>query len=144
MAWTNDIKVPPVRLIPVDFGTAEVPATEKRSPNPQPMRSQRLGRPAQIATPTDIRWPMVQEFLRSSSLSPNSRKLYERELKRFLGWAQCRWSELQSRHLGLYKAYLMELEVATGKKLSKNSLTVRWPPSKASFGGCVNFIQSYA
>ena len=81
------------------------------------------GRPAQIATPTDIRWPVVQEFLRSSSsLSPNSRKLYDRELKRFLGWTQCRWPELQSRHLGLYKAYLMELEVTTGKKLSKNSL----------------------
>jgi integrase/recombinase XerD len=91
------------------------------------------GRPAQIATPTDIRWPVVQEFLRSSSLSPNSRKLYERELKRFLGWTQCRWSELQSRHLGLYKAYLMELEVATGKKLSKNSLNSALTALKSFF-----------
>jgi integrase/recombinase XerD len=123
MAWTHDIPGPPVRLIPVDFGTAEALVNEGRSPTSVLKSSP--GRPARIATPTDIRWPVVQEFLRSSSLSPNSRKLYERELKRFLGWTQCRWSELQSRHLGLYKAYLMELEVATGKKLSKNSLTVR-------------------
>ncbi len=91
------------------------------------------GRPAQIATPSDIRWPVVQEFLRSSSLSPNSRKLYERELKRFLGWTQCRWSELQSRHLGLYKAYLMELEVSMGKKLSKNSLNSALTALKSFF-----------
>jgi integrase/recombinase XerD len=91
------------------------------------------GRPAQIQTPTDIRWPVVQEFLRSSSLSPNSQKLYERELKRFLGWTQCRWSERQSRHLGLYKAYLMELEVATGKKLAKNSLNSALTALKSFF-----------
>jgi integrase/recombinase XerD len=76
---------------------------------------------------------VVQEFLRSSSLSPNSRKLYERELKRFFGWTQCRWSELQARHLGLYKAYLMELEVATGKKLSKNSLNSALTALKSFF-----------
>ena len=80
---------------------------DKRLNEPESIRSPR-GRSAQIATPSDIRWPLVQEFLRSSSLSPNSQKLYERELKRFLGWTQCRWSELQSRHLGLYKAYLIE------------------------------------
>jgi integrase/recombinase XerD len=132
MAWTNDIKVPHVRLIPVDFAKAEVPLNEKRSPISTPSRSHR-GRPAQIQTPTDIRWPVVQEYLRSSSLSPNSQKLYERELKRFLGWTQCRWSELQSRHLGLYKAYLMELEVAAGKTLSKNSLNSALTALKSFF-----------
>ena len=91
------------------------------------------GRSAHIATPSDIRWPLVQEFLRSSSLSSNSQKLYERELKRFLGWTQCRWSELQSRHLGLYKAYLLELEIATGKKLSKNSLNSALTALKSFF-----------
>jgi integrase/recombinase XerD len=118
--------VPAVKLIALDrplvAAIASVP--ERRSP---------LGRPAQIATPTDIRWPVVQEFLRSSSLSPNSQKLYERELKRFLGWTQCRWSELQSRHLGLYKAYLMELEVAAGKTLAKNSLNSALTALKSFF-----------
>jgi integrase/recombinase XerD len=132
MAWTNETLVPPVRLIPVNIGTAEVVVNEGRSLDAQPKRSPR-GRPAQIATPSDIRWPTVQEFLRSSSLSPNSQKLYERELKRFLGWIQCRWSELQSRHLGLYKAYLMELGLGTGKKLSKNSLNSALTALKSFF-----------
>jgi integrase/recombinase XerD len=116
--------VPSLKLVILE----QVTGTDSRSQRTSPR-----GRPVQIATPTDIRWPVVQEFLRSSSLSPNSRKLYERELKRFLGWTQCRWSELQSRHLGLYKAYLMELEVATGKKLSKNSLNSALTALKSFF-----------
>jgi integrase/recombinase XerD len=132
MAWTNEIQVPPVRLIPVDFKTTENAGNNGQSTDLTSKQTPR-GRPAQIATPTDIRWPAVQEFLRSSSLSPNSQKLYERELKRFLGWTQCRWSELQSRHLGLYKAYLMELEVAGDKKLSKNSLNSALTALKSFF-----------
>jgi integrase/recombinase XerD len=116
--------VPSLKLVILE----QVTGTDSRSQRTSPR-----GRPAQIATPSDIRWPVVQEYLRSSSLSPNSRKLYERELKRFLGWTQCRWSELQSRHLGLYKAYLMELEVATGKKLSKNSLNSALTALKSFF-----------
>ena len=132
MAWSSDIQVPPVKLISVGFKTLEESENEGRSPEPTPKRSPR-GRSAHIATPSDIRWPLVQEFLRSSSLSSNSQKLYERELKRFLGWTQCRWSELQSRHLGLYKAYLMELEITTGKKLSKNSLNSALTALKSFF-----------
>jgi hypothetical protein len=109
------ISNPPVKLIFFERADGSQNLETERSPTPASRRSLR-GRPAQISTPTDIRWPVVQEYLRSSSLLPNSRKLYERELKRFLSWTQCRWSELQSRHLGLYKAYLMELEVAAGKK----------------------------
>jgi integrase/recombinase XerD len=138
MALTPDIQVPPVKLILVERDdearNVETVRTlgASASPNASPTRSRR-GRPALIATPADIRWPVVQEFLRSSSLSPNSQKLYERELKRFLGWTQCRWSELQSRHLGLYKAYLMELEVAAGKTLSKNSLNSALTALKSFF-----------
>jgi integrase/recombinase XerD len=116
--------VPSLKLVILE----QVTGTDSRSQRTSPR-----GRPAQIATPSDIRWPVVQEYLRSSSLSPNSRKLYERELKRFLGWTQCRWSELQSRHLGLYKAYLMELEVATGRKLAKNSLNSALTALKSFF-----------
>lgn len=130
--------IPAVKLIPVAT-SAKAPhqesagassANERRTPN---AKLSPRGRPSQIATPSDIRWPMVQEFLRSSSLSPNSQKLYDRELRRFLGWTQCRWSELQSRHLGLYKAYLMELEVSTGKKLAKNSLNSALTALKSFF-----------
>jgi integrase/recombinase XerD len=123
--------IPAVKLISVP-PPASAPASVLERRMPGAKRSPR-GRPAQVATPTDIRWPIVQEFLRSSSLSPNSQKLYERELKRFLGWTQCRWSELQSRHLGLYKAYLMDLEVGSGKKLSKNSLNSALTALKSFF-----------
>jgi integrase/recombinase XerD len=122
----------PVASIPLVKMLLMEQVKAKSLDKPEPNLSPR-GRPAQIATPTDIRWPIVQEYLRSGSLSPNSRKLYERELKRFLGWTQCRWSELQSRHLGLYKAYLIELEVATGKKLAKNSLNSALTALKSFF-----------
>jgi integrase/recombinase XerD len=127
------MSIPAVKLIALDRPLAADIGSISEQRTFGEKRSQSRGRPAQIATPTDIRWPVVQEYLRSSSLSPNSRKLYERELKRFLGWTQCRWSELQSRHLGLYKAYLMELEVATGKKLAKNSLNSALTALKSFF-----------
>lgn len=34
----------------------------------------------------DLRWARVEEFLRSRELAANTRKAYERELKRFLSW----------------------------------------------------------
>ena len=105
MSRNYGVPIPEVKLI--TFPTLE--ADQEPSPSPQSILR---GRPAQIPTPMDIRWPIVQEFLRSSNLSANSQKLYERELKRFLGWTQCRWSDLTLRHLGQYKAYLMELKVS--------------------------------
>jgi len=91
-------------------------------------------RPAKIAPLTDIRWVKVLEFLRSSNLAPNSRKLYERELKRFLGWTQLHYHELRSRHIGLYKQYLME-EVCTdaGYPLSKSSINAGLSAIKSFF-----------
>jgi integrase/recombinase XerD len=76
---------------------------------------------------------MVQEFLRSGNLALNSQKRYERELKRFLGWTHLPWSDLQPRHLGQYKAYLMELEISAGKPLAKNSLNSALTALKSFF-----------
>jgi integrase/recombinase XerD len=114
--------VPEVKLIeivPKQTGAESVGLAEEHL---LPRRSRHRGRPVQIQAPLDIRWPIVQEFLRCGNLSNNSKKLYERELKRFLGWTQCQWGELQTRHLGQYKQYLMELENESGRKLAKNSL----------------------
>ncbi|WP_375515991.1 hypothetical protein [uncultured Nostoc sp.] len=61
--------LPPIKLIALDAETASL-----------------SGRTASTRPPTDIRWVKVLEFLRSNNLAPNSRKLYERELKRFLAW----------------------------------------------------------
>jgi len=34
----------------------------------------------------DLRWLKIEEFLNSTNLSANSRKVYEREMRRFLGF----------------------------------------------------------
>jgi integrase/recombinase XerD len=60
----------------------------------------------------DLRWFKVEEFLNGGNLAANSRKLYTRELARFLGWTDLLWGELKMRHLALYKLYLIE-EVRT-------------------------------
>lgn len=81
-----------------------------------------------------MRWVKVQEFLRSSNLSPNSRKLYERELKRFLGWTELHYQELRPRHLGHYKEYLMEdVQTDAGKALTKNSINSALTALKSFF-----------
>ncbi|MBD2358721.1 site-specific integrase [Tolypothrix sp. FACHB-123] len=84
--------------------------------------------------PTDIRWVKVLEFLRSNNLAPNSRKLYSRELKRFLGWTQLHYHELRPRHFGLYKEYLRdEVKTDTGKSLSKSSINAGLAAIKSFF-----------
>ena len=79
---------------------------------------------AQLVRPVaDLRWLKVEEFLNSSNLSLNSRKVYERELKRFLGWTDQAWFDLKPRHIALYKAYLSEeVRTAQGKPLAKSSI----------------------
>ena len=84
--------------------------------------------------PTDIRWVKVLEFLRSNNLAPNSRKLYERELKRFLAWSELHYHELRPRHLALYKEYLRdELRTDVGKPLSKSSINASIAALKSFF-----------
>jgi integrase/recombinase XerD len=84
--------------------------------------------------PTDIRWVKVLEFLRSNNLAPNSRKLYERELKRFLAWSELHYHELRPRHLALYKEYLRdEIRTDRGKPLSKSSINAGVAALKSFF-----------
>ena len=66
--------LPSIKLIPFPTTAAEQTTRIPRKPD----------RAARIQTPHDLRWIKVQEFLRSSGLSPNTRRAYERELKRFL------------------------------------------------------------
>lgn len=57
--------------------------------------------------PANIRRVKVAEFLRSNRFSDNTRKAYDRELKRFLSWTDLHWLKLKSRHMALYKEYLL-------------------------------------
>ncbi|NJM74096.1 MAG: site-specific integrase [Scytonema sp. RU_4_4] len=60
--------------------------------------------------------------------------MYERELKRFLGWTELHYQELRPRHFGHYKEYLME-DVLTdaGKSLTKNSINSALTALKSFF-----------
>lgn len=64
--------------------------------------------------PVDIRQAKANEWLRRGSFSPNTRKSYDRELRRFLRWTDLNWLELRPNHLALYKEYLVE-EVGLGR-----------------------------
>jgi integrase/recombinase XerD len=114
--------LPPIKLIPLN--DQAVSAVQQNPRN----------RATKIAAPTDIRWLKVLEFLRSNNLAPNSRKLYERELKRFLGWTQLHYHELRPRHFGLYKEYLRDqVQTDTGRPLSKSSINAGVAALKSFF-----------
>jgi integrase/recombinase XerD len=97
-------------------------------------RSLSEGESTQPPPPTDLRWFRVEEFLNSTNLAANSRKLYARELQRFLGWTDLIWGEMTPRHLARYKRYLAE-EVVTkqGGTLSKSSVNAAIAALKAFF-----------
>ncbi|MEJ1933826.1 site-specific integrase [Nostoc sp. NIES-2111] len=114
--------LPPIKLIHIQD---QAPST---------LQGKSRSRERKISLPTDIRWIKVLEFLRSTNLAPNSRKLYERELKRFLGWTQLHYHELRPRHLGLYKEYLRdEVKTDAGKPLSKASINAGVAALKSFF-----------
>lgn len=116
MSYSTNL--PPIKLIPLEGKKPlSLTTSDKRPP-----------------TSTDIRWLKVQEFLRSVSLAPNSRKLYERELRRFLAWSELGYHELRTRHLAHYKEYLAE-EVSTdkGKPLAKSSINAALGALKSFF-----------
>ncbi len=116
--------LPAIKVIPFPTDTAEPTTRSPRKP----------GRASRIQTPSDLRWLKIQEFLRSSGLSPNTRRAYERELKRFLNWTELHWQELRSRHIGQYKEYLMEqVETDQKKPLSKNSINTALTALKSFF-----------
>jgi integrase/recombinase XerD len=115
----------------------EIKVVRLTASNQEPTSNQlRSGRPAKLQTASaDIRSMKVREFLNSSALAPNSRKVYERELRRFLTWTELLWSEIKPRHIAQYKAYLME-EVRTDKDkpLSKSSVNSAIATLKSFFG----------
>jgi integrase/recombinase XerD len=83
----------------------------------------------------DIRLPIVHEFLRSSNLEANSRRLYERELKQFMAWADVPFGSVTASLLGRYRAYLeQERRTQKGTPLSRNSINAAITALKSFFG----------
>jgi len=103
--------LPPIKLIAL----SDEPVNQVHSPgNASKVKS---------LISNDARWERVAEFLQSSKFSANSRKLYERELKRFLTWMELPYAELRPRHVEQYKEYLLtDVRTENNKPLSKNSI----------------------
>ncbi|MDV2996905.1 MAG: Tyrosine recombinase XerC [Chroococcidiopsis sp. SAG 2025] len=125
----NSDRLPPIKVISLNSSSLDA------APPPQPRR----GRPAKIGVAlTDIRVTKVREFINSNNLAPNSRKVYERELRRFIAWTDLLWSEIEPRHIAQYKAYLVEeVHTAQDKPLSKNSINSAIATLKSFFGWLV-------
>jgi integrase/recombinase XerD len=84
---------------------------------------------------TDLRSFLVEEFLNSASLAANSRKAYQRELRRFMDWTELGWGQLKSRHLAQYKQFLMESTSSRQQKpLSPSSINAALTALKSFFG----------
>ncbi len=66
-------------------------------------------------TPTDFRWLRVEEFLTAKAIAPNTKKAYERELRRLTKWTDKAWYDINSRDIANYKRYLEQLQDSKGK-----------------------------
>ena len=71
-----------------------------------------------IARGIDVRQPIVNEFLESSNLEANSRRAYERALKRFLSWSDLPFAEVTPHQISQYRDWLESTPTErTGKPL---------------------------
>ncbi len=67
-----------------------------------------LEAPPVPATPVDLRWQRVEEFLQSREFALNTRKAYERELRRFASWTEKPWHAITAQDVDRFKTFLKE------------------------------------
>ncbi len=98
-------------------------------------RSRRRQEKEKEISTIDVRLPIVNEFLRSESLEANSRRAYERALRRFVAWVTVPFAELKPSDLARYRTWLEEMPSRrTGKPLSRNSVNLEIAALKSFFG----------
>lgn len=93
----------------------------------------RRGRPP-LPTPAvdDPRLQVVETWLASESLKPNTRKAYARELQRFLVWSEQDWDTFTQADLALYKDDLKALKAEAGES-NVNSVNVALTALRSCF-----------
>jgi integrase/recombinase XerD len=83
----------------------------------------------------DSRLLLVKEFLQLDSLEANSRRLYERDLRRFLQWSDLDFAEMTATLLSNYRTWLETAPtIRTGKPLARNSINAAITALKSFFG----------
>lgn len=123
-------QVPVVELMPLPGGTKE--ETTQVSPL---QRSRARSKHAEQALSIDIRLPIVNEFLESGGLEANSRRAYQRALRRFITWSVEPFAEISARRLAQYRDWLEETP-ASGKEkpLARSSVNLEIAAIKVFFG----------
>ncbi|MDZ4872275.1 MAG: Tyrosine recombinase XerC [Chroococcidiopsis cubana SAG 39.79] len=79
-------------------------------------RDHRNATPKATQPPCDLRWLRVEEFFRARTIAPNTKKAYERELRRFVNWTDKAWNDINGRDIASYKCYLETLRSDNGKQ----------------------------
>ncbi|MBD1871285.1 tyrosine-type recombinase/integrase [Cyanobacteria bacterium FACHB-471] len=80
-----------------------------RLPNADPATSKRQASSTSHAKephPNDLRWMRVEQWLSAKALSPNTRRSYRKELKRFWHWIEKPWNQVTTWDITRYKDYL--------------------------------------
>jgi integrase/recombinase XerD len=54
----------------------------------------------------DLRWMRIEQWLSAKALSPNTRRSYRKELKRFWHWTEKPWNQVTTLDITRYKDYL--------------------------------------
>ncbi len=60
-------------------------------------KSGRASNEQPVQPPRDLRWLRVEEFFHARTIAPNTKKAYERELKRFVDWTDKAWNDITGR-----------------------------------------------
>lgn len=88
-----------------------------------------------IAVSIDLRLPIINEFLSTGSLEANSRRAYERALRRFIGGLEVPFAEVKPNQLAQYRNWLEESpSPKTGKPMARNSVNLEIAAIKRFFG----------
>jgi integrase/recombinase XerD len=73
-----------------------------------------LTQPAQpVADVEDFRLAPIDEYFRSTELTPNTQRAYKRSLSRFLSWTKKAWHDIKPQDLDRYKQFLKEQNLCT-------------------------------
>lgn len=89
--------------------------------------------------PDDLRWMRVNEWLTAKSLSPNTKRAYIKELKRFWNWTHKSWSQVTNWDVTRYKNHLETAEIqdpetdTSRRQFSSNSVALAVRSLKSFF-----------
>jgi integrase/recombinase XerD len=138
--------VPPVELIDPaaeeheqvaadQEGATILPIDQGRDRRTRRGRSDKTKQAEATTVAIDVRLPIINEFLNTGSLEANSRRAYERALRRFIEWSEVLFAEVKPNQLAQYRDWLESSpSPKTGKPMARNSVNLEIAAIKRFFG----------